>query len=249
MDVLLSHYEQAREVYSDDPQMLRAIKMGWFVLDKYYTMSEDVPVYAAALLLDPSRRVAYIRQNWPQEWHSTAISSVVDLWSAEYEGFSVPERPELMMPPPRQQQENQLSQLFKRVEVKKKVISIEQDDLLLFTEAEPVEIDCTPLEWWCRSEQLARYPRLSRMAIDILSIPAESAEPERVFSGARRTTSWDRLSITCANIEKVECIGNWLREGLIKPAYEGGMGLVGGTRVEDETMLVDPALLNEDQLE
>lgn len=46
--------------------MLYAIEMGWFVLDKYYTMTEDVPVYAAALLLDPSQRRVYIEQNGPR---------------------------------------------------------------------------------------------------------------------------------------------------------------------------------------
>ena len=92
--------------------------------------------------------------------------------------------------------------------MKKKVVATELDDLSLFYNAEPIEIDCTPLAWWCRSEQLAHYPRLSRMAIDILSIPAESAEPERVFSEARRTASWDRLRRSCHNIEKVECICN-----------------------------------------
>ena len=30
-------------------------------------------------------------------------------------------------------------------------------------------------------------------AIDILSIPAMSAEPERVFSGCRRTITWQRI--------------------------------------------------------
>jgi hypothetical protein len=63
------------------------------------------------------------------------------------------------------------------------------------------------------------------MAIDILSVPAESAEPERTFSGARRTARWDRLRLLIESIEKIECIGNWLREGHIRPSAEGGIGL------------------------
>jgi hypothetical protein len=83
MDALLLHYEQAKELYSasgtKDDRMLHAIEMGWFILNKYYTMTEDVPVYAAALLLDPSKRVAYIKQNWPAGWHSSAISGAHDI--------------------------------------------------------------------------------------------------------------------------------------------------------------------------
>ena len=65
-----------------------------------------------------------------------------------------------------------------------------------------------------------RYPRLSSMAIDILSIPPQSAEPERTFSGARRTMSWDRLSMTIATLEKVECLGNWFKHGHIQAILE-----------------------------
>jgi hypothetical protein len=54
------------------------------------------------------------------------------------------------------------------------------------------------------------------MAIDILSIPPSSAEPERTFSGARRTQSWDRLSLTTENLEILECVGNGLRNGHIQ---------------------------------
>src|ERR1700742_34703 len=58
MDALLAHYERNRMYYSQeyhrDPRMVRAIEMGWFVLDKYYNMTEEVSVYAT-LLLDPSR--------------------------------------------------------------------------------------------------------------------------------------------------------------------------------------------------
>ena len=45
----------------------------------------------------------------------------------------------------------------------------------------------TALEWWTNTAQRTKFPLLSRMAIDILSIPAMSAEVERVFSGAKIT--------------------------------------------------------------
>jgi hypothetical protein len=54
------------------------------------------------------------------------------------------------------------------------------------------------------------------MAIDILSIPPSSAEPERTCSDARRTQSWDRPSLTTENLEILECVGNWLRNGHIQ---------------------------------
>lgn len=133
------------------------------------------------------------------------------------------------------------------MEVKKKVICTDTDNLDAFINASPIEVDCTPLKWWSHIEQRKQYPQLSRMAIDILSIPSESAEPERAFSGARRTASWDRLRIICQNLEKVECIGNWLRKGLIIPSSKGGLGLVCNVGFDDDNMDIDPVL--QDDLE
>jgi hypothetical protein len=52
------------------------------------------------------------------------------------------------------------------------------------------------------------------MAVDVLSIPAMSAEPERVFSGARRTISWERMQLGEETIERLECLKSWIRTRL-----------------------------------
>ena len=43
-----------------------------------------------------------------------------------------------------------------------------------------------------------------------------SAEPERVFSGARRTISWERMQLGEDTIEMLECLKHWMRSGLIE---------------------------------
>jgi hypothetical protein len=43
--------------------MVHSIEMGWFILDKYYALVESTPVYASAMLLDPSKRKHYLLQN------------------------------------------------------------------------------------------------------------------------------------------------------------------------------------------
>ncbi|KAI8416370.1 hypothetical protein FOFC_02679 [Fusarium oxysporum] len=211
MDALLFHYESAKVQHSQpgsmDTRMLHAIEMGWFVLDKYYTMTEDVP------------------QNWPRDWHETAIAGARDIWMTECRGLAISKEPERHPAPLPSKKGGQLSFLFRSIEVKQKAISTESDNLYSFINTLPLEID------W-----------LSRMAIDILSIPSESAEPERAFSGARRTALWDRLRITYKNLEKMECIGNWLREGLIVPSGEGGLGLVCNPLAGDDGAPMDVGL-------
>ena len=49
------------------------------------------------------------------------------------------------------------------------------------------------------------------MAIDIYSIPAMSAELERVFSAAKRTVSDFRGGLQSETIEILECLKSWFR--------------------------------------
>ncbi|KAF2834600.1 hypothetical protein M501DRAFT_1000049 [Patellaria atrata CBS 101060] len=62
------------------------------------------------------------------------------------------------------------------------------DEFEDYINQEPYDIeDVSPIKWWLTDTQRARFPRLSILAVEILSIPAMSDEPERVFSAARRT--------------------------------------------------------------
>jgi hypothetical protein len=53
------------------------------------------------------------------------------------------------------------------------------------------------------------------MALDILSIPAMSDEPERVFSEARRTVSWERSQLDVQTLECIEYLKHWKRNGIL----------------------------------
>jgi hypothetical protein len=223
--------------------MLRAIEMGWFILEKYYNRTDEVPAYAAALLLDPRKRAAYIKQNWAESWIDPAIVASHTIWEEKYQTMDIPQPIEASSDVDMVSTSsiNELDRLLQEIAVP--ADNPDGDNFMSFIEAPTSRIDCSPLVWWCRIEQRERYPRLSVMAIDILSIPPESAEAERVFSGARRTCSWDRLRLTCGSIEKIECIGSWLRQGLIKASNREGGGLASNP-LEDEDIagLSDEAL-------
>jgi hypothetical protein len=219
--------------------------MGWFILDKYYTMAEDAPVYTAALLLDPSKRMRYLERHWPESWHENAVAGVRTIWEDEY-------KTKLKTGPTEsidkasasdKRQSNEWDALLEELEVTEDQ-GDSMDDLDDFIRAAPIRICGSPLQWWCHRDQRRAYPQLSRMAIDILSIAPESADPEAAFSGGRRTLSWDRERMTCENLEKVECIGNWLREGHIRKSVDGGMGIITDTGLdsvggEDSDVLFD----------
>lgn len=207
--------------------------MGWYILNKYYTMTEDVPVYAAALLLDPSKRIRYIERHWPESWHENAIAGARTIWEEEYKAQLKVASVELAseVSTSQMRQLNEWDSLLEEMEVTEDLAD-GKDDLEDFIKATPIKISGSPLQWWCHKDQRKTYPQLSRMAIDILSIAPESVDPESAFSGGRRTLSWDRERMTCKNLEKVECIGNWLREGHIQKTTHGGMGIITDTGLD-----------------
>lgn len=225
-----------QELYSSeetrDPHMVHCIDMGWFVLNKYYALSDQTPVYAAALLLDPSKRRKYIERNWRVSWQAPAIAAAQKLWLDEYKTAAIPES--LWVPPDvpsSRRQRNELDELLSDIAVTGPIVD-DADDFETFVNAPPTRITGSPLEWWLHRDQRKAYPRLSRMAIDLLSIPPESSDVESHFSSARRTLSWDRESMTCENLAKVECVGNWIREGIIVPKSHGGRGVISSVAVE-----------------
>lgn len=217
--------------------MVHAIEMGWFILNKYYTLTELVPAYAATILLDPRNRAHYIQQNWPAEWYPAAIDQATRLWEEEYKTdpsvASSGDQMDVDVPVRKDKRQNPLGKYLEKLQVPRRPMTY-GDDLTVFMNEPTTDIgDLKPLQWWCLPEHRQRYPRLHRMAIDIFSIPPSSAEPERTFSGARRTQSWDRLRMTAATLERLECIGNWLRNGHIK---RKNIGILLSTEEESEAM-------------
>jgi hypothetical protein len=209
MDVLYKHYNQAFNKYKDNQQLLGCVLTSWYIFEKYYKLSDESPAYAAALILHPSQRKAYIQKNWPRSWHKKIFNNVKKLWEDNYKGLPTIDPTPSLVPRPQLDEYDLLAQELDVVGI---VSSI--DEYEAYTLQTPIPIDCSPLTWWLRDRQQERYPRLSKMAIDILSIPAMSADPERVFSGARRTISWERMSLGVDTINMGECLKSWIRSGI-----------------------------------
>ena len=99
------------------------------------------------------------------------------------------------------------------------------DELNSFIDGNPVlpgERE-TSLIWWLEEVQRRTYPNLSQFAIDILSIPAMSAGPERVFSGCWRTIKWQRMRLGVKVVEEGECLKSWIRSGVVAGIRYNGL--------------------------
>jgi hypothetical protein len=144
--------------------MLHAIEIGWFILDKYYNRTDEVPVYAAALLLDPSKRSAYLRKNWRESWIEPAITAANAIWEKEYKTILVPELEAVSEIQTTQRPQNAINELARLLdEGSVATEDKDHDDFIEFINITPIKLsNTTPLQWWCRPEQRERYPKLHK---------------------------------------------------------------------------------------
>lgn len=91
---------------------------------------------------------------------------------------------------------------------------------------EEVEWADDAIAWWQQPLQQHKYPNLSRMALNILSIPAMSADVERLFSSAGLTLSDRRNRMGEELLEALECLKSWLK------LKEFDIGSLGDTEVK-----------------
>jgi hypothetical protein len=175
-------------------------------------------MYAAGIILHPNRRTKYIEANWEQ-WVKPAIKQVKELWKKYREQAPVPSVSSSCDKMPSQAQElDAFDQTAQELEEYPQPAN--EDEFEDYCYSELCDIGERPaLTWWCEETQRQRWPRLSYMAIDILSVPGMSDEPERVFSAAHRTVSWDKAEMEAEALEKRECLKHWKQTGIITTGY------------------------------
>jgi hypothetical protein len=181
------------------------------------------PVYAAALILNPRNRTRYIKTHWPKKWSKLALIKVKKLWEKYREEAVVIPTPSAFLYNSSSREPSELD-AFDWIALSLRAVARpasedEYEDYNSLESYDPGKQGA--LAWWCQDTQRQRWPRLSLMAIDILLIPPMSDEPERVFSGARRTVSWDRGQIEPETIEVRECLKHWKRSGILDTFLKG----------------------------
>jgi hypothetical protein len=201
MDYILAQFEKGKDENQDD-RMGPMFNSGWAKMDKYYRLSDSTPVYVAAVVLHPQRKWRHIQKHWDPQWQEAARVQMKEFWEKSY-------KPSPTNPPP-------LCELSSRRPKNDffKWLDDSQDEVVDEYEqycADPIVLGVHQgLDWWMETTQQKRYPNLSKMAMDILSIPAMSADPERLFSGAKITITDRRNRLGITSIQAVECLKSWM---------------------------------------
>jgi hAT family C-terminal dimerisation region len=191
-----------------------AYQNAWEKLRKYYELTDEAhSIYAAAILLHPSHRKQYFDHHWTgdeQQWKDLMIQNVKKIWQEEYKPLLLPTDEQSKQQPLRQQP-SILEQYLRQAQVSQVI----DDEFDAYINGPPTIFatphDCIP---WLRS-QSNPWPGITQHALDLLSIPAMSAELERVFSQAKLTVTPVRNALSDHVIEILELMRYWWKNNII----------------------------------
>ncbi|KAK2926510.1 HAT, C-terminal dimerization domain [Fusarium oxysporum f. sp. vasinfectum] len=222
MEWLLKHLEEAKLQHERDeePYLRIGCNLGWMKLDQYYTLTEDSPAYLAALVLHPAFRWSTVESQWADHpgWLIRGKTAVQELWE-EYRNLSV-EQDALPEQPTIARKTTDLDDFMASIRKlstqpapSTSAMRDEYAEWVATTDPGDCLVD-DPIQYWLLRRR--QYPRLSRMAIDLFSVPAMSSEPERIFSLAGQMVTAQRGRLKADLIGAAQCISSWEKSGVIQ---------------------------------
>lgn len=222
-EYLLSNLEEAKEKIDQyaEPEHFRVnVQLAWEKLNEYYDKLDDTPMYYAALAFHPAFGWNVVEREWDTrpEWVRNAKKMVKQVWDDCYSKLEITHMSGEPVAKRRKTFHNKFSQ-FKEDKRRKALISPsassvgdEYERWLLSTSEADSEVS-DPYEYW--HSRRKKFPRLSIMALDFLSIPPMSAECERLFSAAGRMVAPIRSRLEATMIGMAQCLRSWLCSGLV----------------------------------
>ena len=79
MDILLTHIKCALITYKKNKDLVAQIQRCQEKYTLYYQHTDNLPFYAAALVLHPTYYMRYIKANWKKAWQTPALQKVKKL--------------------------------------------------------------------------------------------------------------------------------------------------------------------------
>ena len=176
-NLLLTHLEKERRRFEKrrDKRLLEGIDAAWCKLNKHYTLTDLAPVYVVMVVCDPRRNMAWIRWafNDRRDWIEAAKNMVKEFYE-HYQNKSsdhtnIDDGPAVTFASwPNQETAARSARTY---------IDRDFHDYLSLP---TIAMKENSILWWRERED--KFPTWSKIAFDVLPIPAMSAEAERVFS-------------------------------------------------------------------
>jgi len=212
MDHIDAHLTTVSQNSKYSPAIRASLALGKAHLNKYYDLTDHSEVYRIAMILHPRHKLQYFHNaNWDDVWITTATAIVCDEFLRAYADLPIAD---VVFYPADMPTKAKCRNIFDDLpSLSAPVASTLNDELQQYLEC-PVEDVKNASVWWVKNR--AVYPRLSRMALNYLSIPATSVDVERVFSKGRLILSHVRNGLSVQSTRALVCLGAWSRMGFIK---------------------------------
>ncbi|KAG7403508.1 hypothetical protein Forpi1262_v018717, partial [Fusarium oxysporum f. sp. raphani] len=200
-ELLLNTLEEYKQLAADfpDPEHFRiGINLAWDKLDEYYRRLDETPIYYTAMALHPAYR-----------WTGLMKRGLISLnQQQQRRRRATGKRPRFFNPFEKN------SRLPSSIPPYAAAIVVDEYQAWQ-TDREASDGNVRdPIGYWITKQ--GRYPRLSRMALDFLTIQPMSAECERLFSAAGKMVSGLRTNLDAEIIAICQVLRSWYRAGLIK---------------------------------
>ena len=243
-EFLIKHYYEMEEQFKHGNQTQKnfcaSINLGIEKLDEYYRKMDDTPAYAAAVVLQPQFKWAWFQGAWGKkpngpEWLQHAQALVQELWD-EYKDTPIANDPWKDGPPSKRTKANDndfiddlnqqcIQNVSSSASAAGSASQPPTEDEYNWYCGQPLvprSKDFNPIKWWLG--MATQLPRLSAMAVAILTIPAMSAKAERIFSHCGNIVRPNRARLAPDSLAAVMCLKQWDMEEVIDwdTASEGG---------------------------
>lgn len=199
----------------------------WNKPTKYYNLTGISVTYVAAVVLDPRVKWVYFTPQWP-DWIDQAQADILTHWNtstnAHILALIIKKLQEEVMLMANQKSQSSKSRIIHMM--MKWLTSINS---IVSHHACLKKVSNGQLIGGRKSQQEA-YPDLSRWVIDILSIPAMSDEPERLFSRAGKTLDEGRVQLLPETVQALEYIKSWPLQKI------GNEGITEHRQLDEEAM-------------
>jgi len=216
------------------------IKLGWKKLNEYYGKLSST-AYVAAVVFHPCKKWRALERLWDQlptrqtsEWRRRYERSLTTIWEDKYknkaygagsgtvsaaEATSALDYIERRLAFSRSLATGSYDSQGRQCKRQPAAAISPQDEFDQYLSEPPVDnmaYKADPIGWW-RDVGAIRFPRLSYMAVDFLTIPSSSAETERDFSSCGRMITPLRSRLRRHIVGMSQCLRSWSKAGIYRP--------------------------------
>ncbi|KAG7405848.1 Lectin-C [Fusarium oxysporum f. sp. rapae] len=241
------------------------IKLGWKKLNDYYGKLTST-AYVAAVVFHPCKKWRTLEQLWNQlpsrqtsEWRKTYEGNLTRVWEEKYKDMAHEVACNAVSA---SESNSALDYIERRLAFSRSLVRPDsqerqskrrkqsatlpvQDELDQYLSEPPVDniaYKVDPIAWW-RDVGAVRFPRLSYMAVDFLTIASSSAETERDFSSCGRMVTPLRCRLRRHIVAMAQCLRSWSKAGIYQPTLP--LGLLEGDNWRQVLQLASRMIYNE----